>query len=388
MKKLERFFKVPDQSFFLLGPRGTGKSTLIKDIFKEAVYLDFLLPDVFRSFSARPERLKEVVFGNRDKQVFVLDEVQKVPELLSVVHSLLEEKKDWKFVLTGSSARKLKRAGVDMLAGRALMKHLHPFIATELGTMFNLDAALQNGLIPVVLNSQDPAASLQAYLNLYIREEVQMEGLVRNIGDFSRFLETISFSHGSVLNISNIARECQVERKVVESYITILEDLLLAFRIPVFAKRAKRVLSNHPKFYLFDAGVFKALRPSGPLDRPQEKAGAALEGLIAQHLRAWIDYNNLDAKLYFWRTSSGNEVDFVVYGSTVFTAIEVKSSNNISAEDLRPLKAFGQDYPEAKRILVYRGRETLEQSGISIKPCEDFLQSPLATASPSDQHPR
>ena len=221
-----------------------------------------------------------------------------------------------------------------------------------------------------------------------MKEEIQQEALVKKLDSFSRFLEVMAILNGQILNVSNVASNAKVARTTINGYIEILCDTLLGYLLPSWRPKHKVKEINHPKFYLFDAGVFKALRPSGPLDRPQEKAGAALEGLIAQHLRAWIDYNNLDAKLYFWRTSSGNEVDFVVYGSTVFTAIEVKSSNNISAEDLRPLKAFGQDYPEAKRILVYRGRETLEQSGISIKPCEDFLQSPLATASPSDQHPR
>ncbi|MBI5399035.1 ATP-binding protein [Candidatus Saganbacteria bacterium] len=299
MERISRLFEAPSQSFFLFGPRGTGKSTLIKALFAEASYIDLLLPDVFRNYKARPERFIDYVHGNETKKIFILDEVQKVPELLDVVHSLIEEKKGWLFVLTGSSARKLKKVGVDLLAGRALIKHLHPFLAAELKELFTLDSALKNGLLPVVLNSPDPAASLQAYIDLYIREKVQMEGLTRNIGDFSRFLEAISFSHGSVLNTSNVARECQVDRKVVNSYIGILEDLLLAFRIPVFAHRAKRVLANHPKFYFFDAGVFQALRPFEPLDRQEERHGPALEELVVQHLRAWIDYSNLKAKLFF-----------------------------------------------------------------------------------------
>ena len=374
MENISRLFNIStDQSFFLLGSRGTGKSTLIKELFKDAVIVDLLLPDVSRNYSAKPERLKELVNANGMKKVFVLDEVQKVPELLSVVHSLIEEKKERQFILTGSSARKLKKAGVDLLAGRALLKHLHPFIASELGNKFNLENALSDGLVPLIWGSSNRLDSLKAYIELYIREEVQMEGLTRNIGNFSRFLEIISFSHGSVLNVSNVARECQIERKVVDGYIDILEDLLLAFRLPIFSKRAKRVLSNHPKFYFFDAGVFRILRPAGPLDRPEEMAGAALEGLVAQHLRAWIDYKNKDCKLYFWRTSSGSEVDFIVYGPNVFWAIEVKNSANVSSSDLRALKAFGSEYLEAKKFLLYRGREKLLRDGILIEPCEEFL---------------
>ncbi len=374
MEKIKRFLKIEKQSFFLFGPRGTGKSTFVKDAFPDAIYVDLLLPDVFRNYIARPERLQEIVSANEDKKIIVLDEVQKVPQLLEVVHSLIEEKKGRQFVLTGSSARKLKRTGINLLAGRALIKRMHPFIAAELSDKFDLEKALRNGLIPVVLGSSDPLSSLQAYIDLYIREEVQMEGLTRNIGNFSRFLEAISFSHGSVLNISNVSRESQVERKVVEGYINILEDLLLAFRIPVFTKRAKRAVVQHPKFYFFDSGIYNAIRPSGPLDRPEEKGGAALEGLVAQHLRAWINYKHPDCMLFFWRTSSGSEVDFVVYGKTVFWAIEVKNTANVRPEDIRALKTFGADYTEAKRIFLYRGKEKLLRDGIIIEPCAEFLK--------------
>lgn len=373
MEKVRRFFNPSKQSFFLLGPRGTGKSTMIKDLFPEALYVDLLLPDVFRSYLARPERLREFVHANSDREVFVLDEIQKVPELLEVVHSLLEEKKGRQFVLTGSSARKLRKAGTDMLAGRAVMKRMHPFVAGELKEKFSLDAALRYGMLPVVLDSADSAAALHAYIDLYVREEVQAEGLTRNIGNFTRFLEATSFSHGSILNISNIARECGVERKVVEGYLRILEDLLLACRLPVFTRRAMRVTVQHPKFYFFDAGVYSTLRPSGPLDRPEEKAGVALEGLVLQHLLAWVDLKHPDANLYFWRTSSGSEVDFIVYGSGIFQAIEVKNSQMVHPQDIKSLKSFGQDYPEADRILIYRGNDRLQREGISIIPCTEFL---------------
>lgn len=373
MEKVSRIFKVERESFFLLGPRGTGKSTMIKELFPDALYLDLLLPDAYRAYLARPERLGELVYANPVKKVVIIDEVQKVPDLLDVVHSLMEEKKGRQFVLTGSSARKLKKTGADLLAGRAVVKRMHPFVAAELKEGFDLEAALRHGMIPVVLDSRNPEATLHAYIDLYIREEVQMEGLTRNIGNFFRFLEAASFSHGSVLNVSNIARECGVERKVVEGYLHILEDLLLAFRLPVFTKRAKRATIQHPKFYFYDTGLYRALRPSGPLDRPEEIGGAALEGLVAQHLRAWIDYRRPDCKLYFWRTSSGSEVDFIVYGKDIFRAIEVKNSIHVHPGDLRPLKAFGEDYPEAERVLIYRGRERLLKDGILIEPCEEFL---------------
>jgi uncharacterized protein len=374
MELIRRLLKSENQSYFLLGPRGTGKSTFIKDIYPNAIYLDLLLPDVFRNYNARPERLRETVQAQRKTKIVLIDEVQKAPQLLEVVHNLIEEKEGLQFILTGSSAHKLRKGGVNLLAGRALMKHMHPFIAAELGDRFDLENALRIGQIPLVVNSENPRATLQAYVDLYLREEVQMEGLTRSIGNFSRFLEAVSFSHGSILNISNVARECQIERKVVEGYINILEDLLLAYRIPVFTRRAKRAVASHPKFYYFDAGIYGVLRPSGPLDKPEEKAGADLEGLVGQHLRAWIDYYNPECKLFYWRTTAGSEVDFIVYGKGVFWAIEVKNGAVIHPQDIRALKTFGEDYPEASRILVYRGVEKLKRDGISIEPCTEFLK--------------
>jgi len=308
------------------------------------------------------------------EKTVVIDEIQKIPHLLDLVHRLIEEKGGWQFILTGSSSRKLKQSGIDLLAGRALLCWLHPFMAAELGDHFSFDGALQTGLLPIVLDSDNPDRILRTYAALYLREEVQMEGLVRNIGNFSRFLEAVSFSHASLLNISNVARECEVERKVVEGYLGILEDLLLGFRVRVFTKRAQRALVAHPKFYLFDTGVYRSLRPKGPLDRPEEIAGQALEGLVGQHLRAWIDYSENDFSLYFWRTRSGVEVDFIVYGSENLYAIEVKNSARIHPKDLNALKSFKQDYPRSKAYLLYRGKERLMRHDILCMPCEEFLR--------------
>ena len=254
----------------------------------------------------------------------VIDEIQKVPTLLDVIHRLIEEQKNVRFVLTGSSARKLRRGASNLLAGRLLQAEMHPFLASELGKDFELQQALRFGLIPLIWQAEDPAATLQAYVDLYLREEVQAEALVRDLGAFARFLEAISFAHGSLLNLSAVARECQIQRKTVEGYLGVLEDLLICFRIPVFSKRAKRQLIAHEKFYYFDVGVYRALRPAGPLDQPKEIEGISLEGLVAQHLRAWIAYRNRGERLYFWRTKSGSEVDFVVYGKTA--SVHGKSS--------------------------------------------------------------
>lgn len=374
MEIIDRFFQAPKSSFFLFGPRGTGKSTFVHQHFKNAIYIDLLDPERVRLFSAMPERLREMIDAQPESGFIVIDEVQRVPELLSVVHSLIETKKGWTFVLTGSSARKLKRTGVDLLGGRALLYTMHPFMAGELGRHFNFDKALLHGLLPIVVASENPMEVLRSYAALYLREEVQMEGLVRNIGNFSRFLEAISFSHASVLNMSNVARDCEVERKVVEGYVGILEDILLGWRLPVFTKRAKRELAVHPKFYLFDTGVFRALRPKGPLDRVEEIEGQALEGLVAQHLRAWAAYSKSQRELFFWRTRSGVEVDFVVYGPEGLWALEVKNARKIHIGDLRGLRSFEEEHPDSKALFLYRGKERIIKEGILCLPCVEFLK--------------
>jgi predicted AAA+ superfamily ATPase len=385
METIDRFFKPPKQSFFLFGPRGTGKSTLVKRQFKDALYLDILDPHTFRTLTASPEFLRERLSAEPQISTVVIDEIQKVPELLGLIHTLIEQRRGLRFVLTGSSSRKIKRTGADLLAGRALLACLHPFMAAELGRRFCLERALQDGMLPLVLGSAKAQHVLRTYAALYLREEVQMEGLVRNIGSFSRFLEAISFSHGGQLNISNVARDCQVERKVVEGYVAILEDLLLGYRIPVFTKRAKRALAAHPKFYIFDAGVYRALRPKGPLDRPQEIDGLALEGLVGQHLRAWIDYGATDSLLYYWRTRSGVEVDFVVYGPVGIYALEVKNALRVQPEDLTGLKSFTHDYPQARACLLYRGKDRLVKDGVLCLPCEEFLTALRPGSWPLDQ---
>ncbi|MFH0926612.1 MAG: AAA family ATPase [bacterium] len=372
---IPRFFKPPHSSFFLFGPRGTGKTTWINACFPDAEWINLLKTDQVRQYSAKPEYLKEKAGLLSKSKIIVIDEIQKVPELLSIVHLLIEEDKTIQFVLTGSSARKLKRTGVDLLAGRAVLKALHPFIAAEIGDSFNLSTALHEGMLPIVFSAKNRTEVLKTYIDLYLREEVQMEGLVRNVGNFSRFLEAISFSHGSVINYSEIARECEVERKVVQNYVQILEDLLLAFRIPVFTKRAKRKTIVSEKLYLFDAGVYRSLRPAGPLDRPEEIEGIALEGLIIQHLKAWNAYRGDKNSLYYWRTYHHQEVDFIVYGDDGFWAIEVKNTARVRPADLRSLKSFQQDYPECQAILLYRGKEKFLRDNIACLPCEDFLKN-------------
>ena len=303
----------------------------------------------------------------------VVDEIQRVPELLTVIHAILEGPSPPRFVLAGSSARKLRRGGVGLLGRRAVHRTMHPFMAAELPE-FDLDRAFRTGLLPLVVGAPNPSDVLDAYASLYLDQEVRAEGLTRNISGFTRFLEAVSFSHGSKLNVAAVARECEVERKVVAGYIGILEDLLLAFRLPVFRRHAKRATVVQEKIYLFDAGVFRSLRPKGPLDRPEEMDGQALEGLVAQHLRAWAAYSRHDADVHFWRTRAGTEVDFVVYGESGLQAFEVKNSRKVQSADLRSLRAFRDDYPEAETAVLYRGPERLRVGDIWCLPVQDFLR--------------
>ncbi|MEI8301069.1 MAG: AAA family ATPase [Chlamydiota bacterium] len=372
----KRTFKAPErESFFLFGPRGTGKTTWLKHAYANALWIDLLDPREERLFSMHPELLRERIDANPQTTRVVIDEVQKVPKILDVVHGLIEEKQHIQFILTGSSSRKLRRGGVNLLAGRALWKNFHPFIAFELKEEFYLEKALKTGMIPLIWNSSIENEKLEAYVDLYLQEEVKSEALVRQIGEFSRFLQAMAHSHGSILNLTNVSRECEVSRKTVEFHLQILKDLLLGYTISVFKKRAKRATTAHPKFYYFDPGIYRALKQQGFVDSSTEAEGAALEGLIAEHLRYWIDFQKEKSELFFWRTQAGLEVDFVVYGEKAFYAFEVKNNKVISSSDLRGLKEFKKDYPEASLAFIYRGKEKLQKDGIPCIPAEDFLKN-------------
>jgi len=375
LKYITRVFKDPEKSYFLFGPRGTGKSTMTEKNHPDALLIDLRQADIRYQLTAKPDHLTELVMAQPDGKTIVIDEIQKIPELLPIVHMLIEKKRMWKFILTGSSARKLKRQGVDLLGGRALKKVLHPFMACELKEQFNLDDALKYGLLPLRFSYDDYRSTLQAYIDLYLEEEVKMEGLIRHFEPFTRFLQIMSLSHGAILNVTNISRECHVKRTTVNEWITILEDLLICYQINIFTQRAKRELSSHPKFYFFDAGVYRALRPKSIKDSESEINGAGLEGLVAQHLMAWKDYTNEKHEISFWRTRSGVEVDFVVFGALGFWAIEVKNTEKIRDEDLAALSAFHEDYPEAKTIFIYRGKERLLKNNILCLPCDEFFKA-------------
>jgi predicted AAA+ superfamily ATPase len=359
------------QSFFLFGPRGVGKTVWLREQFPDAPYFDLLDHHVYSQLLAAPQRLGDQIPANYRGWV-VVDEVQRAPELLNEVHRLIETRK-LRFALTGSSARKLRGKGVNLLAGRALTRHMHPFTALELGKDFDLRRALPFGCLPLACTSEKPQDYLRSYAATYLREEVQQEGLARNIAAFGRFLEAASFSQGSVLNMAAVARECAVAAKVVEDYFSILDDLLIAVRLPVFTKRAKRRMVAHPKFYYFDAGVYQAIRPRGPLDAPEQIHGAALETLFLQQARALNDYRDLGYRFSYWRTATGDEVDFILYGERGLRAFEVKMAQTVRPDDWRALLRFREDFPEAKTHLVYLGNRRWHERGVEILPMTQCL---------------
>jgi predicted AAA+ superfamily ATPase len=369
-----RFINPPKgKSFFLFGPRGTGKTTWVKSAFPKAVYIDLLEAELFNDLTANPQRVSNLIPPDFKDRV-IIDEIQRIPDLLNEVHRLIETKK-YKFILTGSSPRKLKRKGPNLLAGRALTLSMHPLSVAELGDDFRLVHSLRYGQLPSVYIEADPKKYLEAYVRTYLEEEIRQEGITRNLSAFARFLEAASFSQGSVLNISSVARECHVERKVVESYFSILDDSMIGYRIPIFSRKAKRRLIVHPKFYFFDAGVYRTLRPMGPLDAPEEVDGIALETLFLQELIALNSALDLGYKIYYWRTSNGKEVDFVVYGPKGLLSFEIKRTSRITSAVLGGLRSFLVDYPMAKACLVYMGTRRMYDDKIEIVPVLEILKN-------------
>ncbi len=367
------FSLIPQKSSFIFGPRGTGKTTWLKTQLEAPVYLDLLHSPTFLRYSADPAALEFLIPKGSTGPV-VIDEIQRIPALLNEVHRLIESR-GITFILTGSSARSLRKAGVNLLAGRALTRHMYPLTAIELGDRFNLEDSIRYGHLPSLLTEPDKQAYLSSYVSTYIKEEVLQEGLTRDIGAFARFLEIASFSHAAVINYSAIAREAATHRKVVENYFSILEDLLIGSQLPVFTRRAKRKMTATPKFFFFDTGIYQTLRPKGPLDSYSEVSGPALEGLFLQDLRAINEYRGLEYQVYFWRSQAGTEVDFVIYGERGLKAFEVKHSKTLRQKDLAGLQAFAHDYPEAELYLLNLG-DTIEYHGeVTVMPLAHALTS-------------
>ena len=362
-----------EQSYFLLGPRGVGKSYFVSNKYKKAILFDLLHFDTYTKFLISPHLLSDYI-PSAFKGWVIIDEIQKIPGLLNEVHRLIEKRK-LKFILTGSSVRKLKSKNVNLLAGRALTEYMHPLTAEELESDFSLKKSLAYGHLPMAYNSRNPKKFLSSYIHTYLKEEIQQESLTRSLPNFSRFLSTVSFSQGAVLNITNISRECFVHRKVVESYFSILRDTLLSYELKPFTKRSKRKLIQSVKFYFFDVGVFQALRSKGPLDSMPERKGIALETLVLQEIIAQNNYKNLEYEIFYWRTQNHKyEVDFILYGERGLKAIEVKLSDKIRSQDCKGILEFMKDYPKAEPFLLYTGKKSYTLKDIRIIPVERFLK--------------
>ena len=372
----ERLIKKPlesRKSFFLFGPRGTGKTTWLKHNLPGALFINLLQSEFYNRLSANPGYLRGMIPPNY-RDWIVIDEVQRIPTILNEVHDLIESRR-LNFIMTGSSARTLRRKGVNLLAGRALTYNMHPLTVIEQEDAFELGNSIRLGHLPARFNEDNPEKYLKDYVQTYLREEVMQESLTRNIGHFSRFLEVASFSQGQTINISSVAREAQIERPVAENYFSILEDLLIAVRLPVFSYKAKRRLIAQKKFYFFDAGVYRAIRPTGPLDSEAEMDGPALETLALQELRAMNEYLDCGYKIYFWRTRNQLEIDFILYGPKGLLAIEIKRSTQLQYKETRALREFKKEYPPAACYVFYGGSTPLYMNDITVLPIEYALKN-------------
>ncbi len=337
-----------EESIFLFGARQTGKSTILREQFPDSIYIDLLDTRVKSRMARHPSLLYEMMCDKPENSLVIIDEIPEVPELLNEVHRLMSEKNDV-FILCGSSARKLKRKGYNTLGGRAYPIYLYPFVSAEIPD-FNLQQAITYGMLPPHYLAKNPRRRLSAYIDVYLKEEIKEEALVRNLDAFQRFLEVAAMTDGEMINLKNIAQDCGISANTVAAYFDILEDTLVGFRVPAFTKKQKRRIMQAPRFYYFDVGVANHLLHRKELVRGTEAYGHAFEHLVIQEIRAWLSYTESDEDLAYWRTYSGQEVDVIIGDARV--AIEIKSSEEVQSRHLKGLKAFAEENPEARLMIV------------------------------------
>ena len=372
---IDRILEVPGMSFFLFGPRGTGKTTWLRQVFPGAHRIDLLDEALYQSYLANIGLFAQELRAVPEGDLVVVDEVQRIPALLNEVHRFMEERRQ-RFVLCGSSARKLKQAGTNLLAGRALRSFMHPFVPEELGGLFRLSDALRWGCLPVILAASDKKGALEAYVQMYLKEEIKAEALVRNLPAFARFLPLAALFHGQILNISSLARDAGVSRTTVSGYIEVLEDTLLTFRLPAFQARLRVRERKHPKLYWVDPGLPRALKKQFAPPGPEEK-GPLFEGWVASVLRAYRDYRDLFDDFYDWASGGRSrvEVDFLLERSGSLAAIEVKSGGAVSGQSLGCLRAMGELPGVVRRILLHTGdRDRRTEDGIEILSLATFME--------------
>jgi len=369
---IPRILNLPRQSFFLLGPRGTGKSTYLRGALPDAHTINLLSEETYQRLMANPGLFAAEVRAVPADRWVVVDEVQRLPALLNEVHRFIEEKKR-RFALCGSSARKLKQAGVNLLAGRALHRAMHPFVPEELGAQFDLEDALQYGLLPIAWDSLDKKETLAAYAQMYLKEEIQAEALVRNLPGFARFLPIAALFQGQTINVTNVAREAGVARTTAAGYLEIIEETLLGFQLPAYETRLRVRERKLPKWYWCDPGMVRAIKGVSGALVPEER-GPLFEGLIAQMIRAYRDYRNLCDAFFYWATAAQTrEVDFLLKRGEDFAAIEVKSGGIFSEAWCKNLRALTDLKALRRRIVVYpEGPELQTEDGIEILPFSRF----------------
>ncbi len=368
ISRIQTILLPENRSAFLWGPRKTGKTTLLKQQFSNACWIDLLDHDLFLSLNQNPKKLRQILEAQPSHDV-VIDEVQKIPHLMDEIHWLIENNK-YRFVLSGSSARKLKRSTVNLLGGRAWRFELYPLVTHELKKDFNLNKALLYGLLPSHYLSADSEMDVKAYVYDYLKEEIQAEALTRNIPAFSRFLNSAALTNGMLLNYSNAAREAGVSVKTIREYYQILEDTLIGRQLPPWKKSKKRRLIETAKFFFFDMGIVSALLNYKSLSPGTDPYGRSFEQFILQECWAYRHYSRKDFPVYFWKTASGSEVDLILGEAEI--AIEIKSTES-AGDNIKGIRLFNEEYTCKKNFIVSRDPIARKiTSNITVLPWADF----------------
>lgn len=368
-KRKQIFEGLGKESAFFWGARQTGKTTLLKHQFPNSIYIDFLINSEFQRFSSNLDLLRQIVEANKPEQPVIIDEIQRMPDLLNEVHWLIVNK-GTQFILSGSSPRKILRSGVNLLGGRALRYELYPLVYPEIDD-FDLQKVLNWGSLPRHYLSDNPKKLLSAYIGSYLRDEIIAEAKLRNISAFTKFLESAAFSNSEMVNYSNIASDCGISSVTVKEYFGILEDTLIGRFVPAYTKKAKRRIVSSPKFYYFDIGVANYLLNNNQVVEKTEAYGKSFEHFVYLELYAFSKYSELNFDISYWRTSSQLEVDFVIGNADI--AIEVKATDNVQNKHLNGLKRFAEDYEVGRLILVSNDKYYRKIGNIEIMPIEHFL---------------
>lgn len=369
-RKYQLINDLEDGSVFLFGARQTGKSTFLEQQLGNALSFDLLDGDLKRRFRERPALLFDMLADKEEGTIIVIDEIPEVPELLDEVHRLIQ-KQHLRFVLCGSSARKLKRKGYNTLGGRAVPCFFYPFTSNELQNL-DLDRALLYGMLPPHYLSRNPQRLLSAYIDVYLKEEIKEEALSRNMDVFQRFLNVAALSSSEIVNYSSIAADCGVSAKTVKEYFTILEDTLIGYTIPAYTKTVKRKVTQAPKFYFFDVGVYNYLMRRTSLSAGTPEYGHAFEHFVVQEIKAYLGYRHSTKGLSYWHTYNNKEIDLVIGDAEI--GIEIKSADEIQSKHLSNFKDFRDEYPDSRCILVSRDKLTRRQNDVELMYVFDFLR--------------